>query len=585
MQDYINLLTNTTTQIVDNSQINLVPDDIISYLKTVCKILPYNYQLNELYKMIECDNNKYYGISGGILSMYMGLGKSITSLCHLLIRKKYFKNSEAELTPNGVFKSIKDTATRGEPENNKCSLIICNNCMISGWQKEIYKFIKNNKIKYIIFHKDYTKNLNDLCNLNDYDLVITTYDMIMKYSKEYKLINNNIIYNENGKKIGIDNCKMPTFKGKGFKLLFSTNWDTIYLDESHKISNPQSVIFNSVMTLYSNIKWCLTGTPIRNYSPDLFTQFRFLGYECVDVHDFCLSQYNKHKLYNRILFKKYTDVDVKAEIILPECIEHIEYLEFNSYEKQLYNYYKTHSKLVYKDYLSGHCNYINIFSMITKLRQISICGYTINKNILTTQINETLSDEIYKNIPYNLKNLLNDINSSLGLFCSKIVRTIEIINEYPNDKFLIFANFKNVFNVLKLAIKEFTNKKVSVLTGDIKGKNNRNNAIENFKDGDADVFLINQKIGGESLTLVEANHVILLEYWWNDATHAQCIARANRVGQTKNVHIWKLFMKDSIEQDILNICNKKNVLSNEFLNQGLETENISNKDIINQLIK
>ena len=556
MNEYITSLTDNQKELlINNLKNNIVPD----YLKQNLNILPYKYQLNELYKMIECDNNKYHGIEGGILSMYMGLGKSITSLCHHLIRKKYF--------------------------NNKPSIIICNYCMISGWETEIHKFIKNKStettgINYIIFHKDY----NDILKLQDikkYDLVITTYDMIMKYSKEYDLINKNIIYNENGKKIGIGNCKAPTFKGKGFKLLFSTQWDTIYLDESHKISNSNSVLFSCIMTLYSKIKWCLTGTPIRNYSPDLFTQFRFLKYECLDVNDWCLSEYNKNKLYNRILFKKYSDEDVKAEIILPECIEHIEYLEFNVYEKQLYDYYKYNSKNIYKEYLSGKCNYINIFSMITKLRQISICGYIINK----IKINQTISNEIYNNIPKSLKPLLTDINSSLGIFSSKIIKTIEIINEYPNDKFLIFANFKSVFDVLKYAIKEFTNKKCSVLTGDIKGKINRNKAIENFKTKDYDVFLINQKIGGESLTLIEANHVILLEYWWNDVTHEQCIARANRVGQTKNVHIWKLFMKDSIEEDILNICNKKNILSNQFLNKSFESENISNKDIIKQLIK
>jgi len=569
-----------------NTYINsMVSNDSETILNEGMKIQLYDYQKTEIKKMLKLDNNRDFMV-GGISSMYMGLGKSPTSLAHFIIRKQ----------------SV-----------DKPSLIICNNCMLQGWEIEINKFLYTNNenkysCKYIIFHKNYKTNNNieldkskgiilksgvditTLKNLGGIDLVITSYDMITKYAKEFNLIEKNIVYDDKGKNIGITNAQYPKFKGTGFKLLFSTVWNSIYLDESHKICNPKSVVFNSVMCLYGLTKWCLTGTPIRNYSPDLFSQFRFLGFnQKIDIATFSSSDYEYYNMSSRILFKNYSDIDVKLEINIPQSVEHVEFLELSANESKLYNYYKQKSKTIYKGYVNGDYNYINIFAMLTKLRQLSVCPYiisTMNKPLRNsrTDVNQTdeesISTQIYNDIPNELKSLITDINSSFGIFSTKIVRVIEILNQFPHEKFLIFANFKKVFDVLKLAVESFTDKKCSILTGDVKGKTNRNKAIQNFKE-DCDVFLINYKIGGESLTLVEASHVILLEHWWNDSTPEQCIGRAMRVGQTKTVHVWKLYIKNSIEEDILNICKRKSDLSKKFL----YNQSFKNSDLIKHLIK
>ena len=75
--------------------------------------------------------------------------------------------------------------------------------------------------------------------------------------------------------------------------------------------------------------------------------------------------------------------------------------------------------------------------------------------------------------------------------------------------------------------------------------------LERFRDGAAPVFLISLKAGGFGLNLTEADYCFLLDPWWNPATEAQAIDRTHRIGQTRNVMVYRLIAKDTIEEKVM----------------------------------
>ena len=85
----------------------------------------------------------------------------------------------------------------------------------------------------------------------------------------------------------------------------------------------------------------------------------------------------------------------------------------------------------------------------------------------------------------------------------------------------------------------------------------RAEVIERFREGDAPVFLISLKAGGFGLNLTEADYCFLLDPWWNPATEAQAIDRTHRIGQTRNVMVYRLIAKDTIEEKVLALARRK----------------------------
>ncbi|HEY9425170.1 MAG TPA: C-terminal helicase domain-containing protein, partial [Microterricola sp.] len=97
---------------------------------------------------------------------------------------------------------------------------------------------------------------------------------------------------------------------------------------------------------------------------------------------------------------------------------------------------------------------------------------------------------------------------------------------------------------------------------------NRAKTIAEFKDGTNPVFLISLKAGGFGLNLTEADYVILLDPWWNPATEAQAVDRTHRIGQTKNVMVYRLVSKDTIEEKVMAMKATKAKLFDSVMTEG-----------------
>ena len=218
---------------------------------------------------------------------------------------------------------------------------------------------------------------------------------------------------------------------------------------------------------------------------------------------------------------------------LPEKIEETYFVEMNQEEKNLYqaNLVKINETLAQS--IDVNTNKIEVLAMLTKLRQICI----------------------------DPRLLYEDISSS----SSKINACIELIEKSIENKqrILLFSSFTTV---LDLVSQECDNLSISyfMLTGET-NKVKRNQLVEDFQNEVVPLFLISLKAGGTGLNLTKASVVIHLDPWWNISAQNQATDRAHRIGQEDSVQVFNLITKNTIEEKILNLQNKKKELSDIFV--------------------
>jgi SNF2 family DNA or RNA helicase len=178
-----------------------------------------------------------------------------------------------------------------------------------------------------------------------------------------------------------------------------------------------------------------------------------------------------------------------------------------------------------------------------------------------------------------------DKNGDGGIRAPKLRKVIELITKKipPNEKYLIFSNYKTALDLTQCAIEAFTTDSVLMINGDVVGQE-RNAAITEFKNNsDIRGMLLTYGVGSEGINFTCANHVIFLEPWWSHAVHHQAYSRAHRIGQTRHVHTYYIIVKDSIEEVIQEVCNKKIKEIKDFF--GDENDISSSKGISVEAIK
>lgn len=458
------------------------------------------------------------------------------------------------------------------------TLVVCSMTVMYTWKTEIEKFF-GNSCKYLVFHKnEMKKSTYDNLTVDDllpYRLILTTYDTIMNTAKRFNLAKSQYEADSMGRNLYINHAKRPSLsrmkKASGPLLLFRIPFHRIIADEIHNIVNPKSARFYSMMCLYGERKIGISGTPLKNYSSDMYSNFRFLGYDQVSYpKQFSVATYHRDHLDTRVLFRNSADVGE----IFPDITHHQVFLTLDGHEKEIYDYYYHATKKVYKGFREGRYNYSNVLVLFLRLRQICVSAYTVlaessrNHVAKITDEDASVSQKVLQKLNPTLNMWLKNKNGTSGILSSKIQATIKIINEVPpGEKILIFTSFKKVIDIIALALKTHSpHKKYLTLDGDITGED-RTSTLNEFKHPNSlyDIMLISYKVGSEGLTLIEANHIIHMENWWSPVVQEQAESRVCRIGQTKKVNIWKLLVKDSIEERIEKICDDKRLLRHDFL--------------------
>lgn len=514
------------------------------------------------------------GFKGGILGLEMGLGKTAVMSCTFMSEEwdpvsmlcKLFPEEISDIVKNGVGNDFHETP----------NLVIASKTVVGEWKKDIEKFF-GDTCPFFIFTKQALKNKFDSVTykeLSKYKVVITTYPTICGIAKKLSLCDHQFILDDAQRKIGIKNSKKPDMKNinniKGGSLLFKIAWNWIVADESHTFANPKSVTFYSVMCLYGDKKACLTGTPLRNFQTDLYSQFRFCGFETfMFAKQFNYTVYERHRLYEFILCKDYVD----AKISLPDAHEHLELIKLEGREQEMYKYYENAARIALEEFAIGTTNFANVLTLFLRLRQVCVSSYTVlkesSRNYKGKQDSKyTKAQETLDKMTHGLASWMQDKYGEAGVMSSKMKKMKEIMKKIPKgEKVLIFTNFKKVIDIASLSVSmDQEDRKYLIVDGDVTG-DERDATLNMFRDPDMgyDVMFVSYKVGSEGLNLTEANHIIFMENWWCGKVIHQARRRAHRIGQKKEVHIWKIIVEGSIEERIEEVCRKKDKLCEDFL--------------------
>lgn len=388
------------------------------------------------------------------------------------------------------------------------SLIIMPTSLVYNWLNEAKKFAPKLKIHP---HTGSFRN-KEVELFSNYDVVITTY--------------------------GITRVDI--------ELLKTLYFNYIILDESQNIKNPASKSFKAVKALKSKHKLILSGTPVENTVNDLWTQMSFinpglLGNQHFFYTDFVIPIEKKKdeekaaKL--QALIKPFVLRRTKTQVAteLPPKTENLFYCEMSEDQKDYYEKIKSEYRNALLENLENGSfkrSQIQVLQGLTKLRQIA------NHPLMIDEGYEGDSGK-FESVIHTLQNVLS--RGHKVLVFSQFVKQLDIYRRYFSDQNIPFAYLDGATSKRGEVVREFQANK------DIK------------------LFLISIKAGGVGLNLTEADYVFILDPWWNPAVEQQAIDRTHRIGQNKNVFIYKFITKDTVEEKILALQNRKRKVAESLI--------------------
>ena len=402
------------------------------------------HQVMSLQWMRMREATKRVGIRGGFVCMKMGMGKTLTALAHML------------------------SAPRGEFPN----LVIASKTVLTEWKAQgVNKFFTPHSIKVLFFHKDYITDKGvdqmDREQIVKYDIVLTTYDMCLAINRVAKYYNSCLVMGDDHTmmkdKIVTINTQTRDRANKphlvGASVLYGTPWNRIICDESQKFANPKTKVFYCVMALYGDYKWCLTGTPIRNYETDIWAQLRFCGYNSVErAIDWKRSgniTYKKESLSEFIYKMDYSD----ANIVLPTKHIHIIDIEISGEQKEIYDFFLTKAKDIFMLVMAGMVDFACILALFTRLRQCAISPFLttpLAKRSVEKEKNELLQS-LMRDIHTHdrLGKWCFDRDGGAGIYAEKISKELEILQNIPKgEKALFFTMFTSYSDLVVRAIEK-----------------------------------------------------------------------------------------------------------------------------------
>jgi superfamily II DNA or RNA helicase len=342
-------------------------------------------------------------------------------------------------------------------------------------------------------------------------------------------------------------CSYGTLRSDIEKLKIA-NWDVTVVDESQNIKNIQAQITRAAGQLDARCRVALSGTPIMNNTFDLYAQLNFLLPGMFGGQEFFRKEYanpidrdgDKEKIkalqqMTAPFVLRRTKEQVAPD--LPEKTESVLWCEMGEDQMAVYNRIKHQIRdSIFLDIKAGGFDKskLNILQGILKLRQV--CG----------------SPEL----------LAEDTDSNEAI---KIDMLMAELDNLKKNKTLVFSQFKGM---LHLIAEQCRKKGISYFHFDGDTPIAERSAMVNKFQSEEDttrVFLISLKSGNAGLNLTAADYVFLIDPWWNTAVQQQAIDRTHRIGQTKSVFAYKMICKDTIEERIIELQQRKQSLSDELI--------------------
>ncbi|HTN05170.1 DEAD/DEAH box helicase [Agriterribacter sp.] len=406
------------------------------------------------------------------------------------------------------------------------AIVVCPTTLMFNWENEIKKFTPD--LTYHIHHG--ADRGRDKEGFNAYNILITTYGTLRS----------------------------------DIKLLTEIPFDYVILDESQAIKNPQSKVTKAAGLLVSKNRLCLSGTPLQNNTFDIYAQMNFLNPGMLGSVEYFRNEFAtpidkfgeqdrkdhlKKLLYPFILRR--TKEQVAKD--LPEKTETILFCEMQAEQREIYEAFR----MDYRNKILGVINeqgiqksQLTILQGLMKLRQICDSPAIMNE------------PEKYPNHSIKLEEIAREITENIS-----------------NHKALVFSQFLGMLALIKEKLKSLE-VPFEYFDGSTPA-HERERAINRFQEDDTcRAFLISLKAGGVGLNLTAADYVYIVDPWWNPAVEQQAIDRTHRIGQTKNIFAYRMICKDTIEDKILQLQEKKRSLARDLIaDDNTFVKSLSKEDV------
>lgn len=446
---------------------------------------------------------------GGVLADDMGLGKTVQALALICAAKDVASGTSAASDGGAAASAAVDSvpsapSPAGAAPGAAPFLVVAPTSVVGNWEAETARFAPGLTVRAVgeTFAKSGSSPAEAMAGA---DIVITSYALFR-----------------------ID-----------YEAYASKEWAGLVLDEAQFVKNHQSKAYQCARKLPAVFKLAITGTPLENnlmefwaltsiVAPGLFSSpKRFAEYYQKPVEkNGDKAQLDKLRRRVRPLMMRRTKEQVIHD--LPPKQEQILEVVLNPRHQKVY---QTHLQRERQKILGliddVNKNRFTIFQSLTLLRQLSLDPSLIDPSLS-------------------------------GVRSSKLDVLFEQLEDLVAEghRALIFSQFTGFLGKVRERLVE-ENIEFCYLDGSTR---NRTDVVNEFKNGAAPVFLISLKAGGFGLNLTEADYVFLLDPWWNPASEAQAVDRTHRIGQARNVMVYRLVAKDTIEEKVMALKARKSQL-------------------------
>jgi SNF2 family DNA or RNA helicase len=404
---------------------------------------------------------------------------------------------------------------RAAGDGKRPALLICPTSVVGNWQRELARFAP--ALSVLAYHGAARKQLNLAEQAAQHNVVISSYALLHRDEKH----------------------------------LAEVKWGDVILDEAQNIKNPTTKQAQAARRLDAQWRAALTGTPVENRLAELWSIFQFLnpGYlgsqndfqerfarPIERASDPTATRRLKALVSPFILRRVKTDPSVISD--LPAKNEMKVYCNLTKEQATLYQAV-VHDSIKHIEEAEGIERRGIVLATLMKLKQV--CNHPAQ--------------------------FLGD-GSALPGRSGKLARLTEMLDEVRSvrERALVFTQFAEMGTLLKSYLQEMLNDEVLFLHGGTPAKA-RDKMVERFQNDPNGplVFILSIKAGGTGLNLMRANHVFHFDRWWNPAVENQATDRAFRIGQTRNVQVYKYLCTGTFEEKIDDMIERKKALAESIV--------------------
>ena len=391
------------------------------------------------------------------------------------------------------------------------AFVVCPTSLMYNWENELKKFTPS--LQYHIHHGAQRAKNEKL--LKNHEVVITTYGTMRS----------------------------------DIRLFTELEFDCIILDESQAIKNPQSKVAKASVLLKAKHRLCMSGTPLQNNTFDIYAQMNFLNPGMLGSVEHFRNDFStpidkfgeqEQKEHLRKLLYPFILRRTKEQVAkdLPAKTESILYCEMEDTQRKIYDAYRNEfrSKILGTiDEVGIAGSQLTILQGLMKLRQICDSPSILNE------------EEKLPNVSVKLDELCRELRENIS-----------------NHKALVFSQFLGMLALIREKLEEEGIPYV-YFDGSTSAAD-REKAVRTFQEDESiRVFLISLKAGGVGLNLTAASYVFIVDPWWNPAVEQQAIDRTHRIGQTNSIFAYRMICKETIEDKILLLQEKKRALAKDLI--------------------